>query len=202
MSNRDLSRPHVFEKGTNSRVLLLMHGTGADEFDLLSLGKAIDPHASLLAPRGMHLENGMNRYFERYPDGSFNELSIDTAVDELADFVQIATEHFQLAGKVFTAVGFSNGANTAAALMLRRPRLIESAVLFGSTRPYKEPPSADLTGKRIWLANGDNDPYAPNNISEIWIKQLGEMGADAKRLRHPGGHQISSQHVLEIAKEL
>lgn len=202
MSSRDLSRPHVFEKGTSNRVLLLLHGTGADEFDLLSLGKAIDKDANLLAPRGMHLENGMNRYFERYPDGSFNEASIDLAVAELADFINVAKDHYQLSDQAFTGVGFSNGANMAAALMLKHPALLESAVLFGSTRPYKEPPTANLTGKRIWLANGDNDPYAPNHISEIWLNQLREMGADAHWIRHPGGHQISSQHVAEIAKNL
>ena len=202
MSNRDLSRPHVFEKGSNRRVLLLLHGTGADEFDLLSLGKAIDPEASLLSPRGMHLENGMNRFFERYPDGSFNEASIDLAVAELADFINVAKDHYQLSDQTLNAVGFSNGANTAAALMLKHPSLLESAVLFGSTRPYKEPPTADLTGKRIWLANGDNDPYAPNHISENWLNQLREMGAEAHWLRHPGGHQISSQHVMEISKNL
>lgn len=202
MSNRDLSRPHVFEMGSNRRVLLLLHGTGADEFDLVSLGKAIDKDASLLSPRGMHLENGMNRYFERYPDGSFNEASIDLAVDELADFVKAASDHYQLSGQTFTAVGFSNGANTAAALMLKHPSLLESAVLFGSTRPYKEPPTADLTDKRIWLANGDNDPYAPIHISEIWLNQLRDMGANTYWLRHPGGHQISSEHVTEISKNL
>ena len=137
MANSDISRPHVFEQGTNNRVLLLLHGTGADEFDLLQLGKALDPEASLLSPRGMYLENGMNRFFERYPDGTFNEESIDEAVQELTGFLESAINHYGLAGKTFIAVGFSNGANTASALLVRNPSGLSAAVLFGSTKPYR-----------------------------------------------------------------
>ena len=202
MSNSDLTRPHVFQAGTNNRVLLLLHGTGADEHDLLNLGRALDPNASLLSPRGMHLEAGMNRFFERYPDGTFNEDSIDTAVEELAGFVSAAAQHYDLVGKELIAVGFSNGANTASALLVRRPEVLDGAVLFGSTKPYKNPALADLTGKRIWLANGDLDAYAPVSVSENWVALLTSFGATVSWLRHPGGHQISSAHVAQIAKEL
>ncbi len=202
MSNSDLDRPHVFQPGTGNRVLLLLHGTGADEHDLLGLGRALDPHAHLLSPRGMHLEAGMNRFFERYPDGTFNEASIDTAVEELASFVSVAAQHYELVGKEFIAVGFSNGANTAAALMVSREEVLDGAVLFGTTKPYQNPAQADLTGKRIWLANGDNDSYAPVAVSEKWVALLESYGATVSWLRHPGGHQISSAHVAQIAKEL
>lgn len=202
MSNRNLSRPHAFEQGENGRVLLLLHGTGGDEFDLLQLGKAIDPNASLLSPRGMYLEAGMNRFFERYPDGSFNEQSIDLAVEELADFIDSAGKHYGLEGKELIAVGFSNGANTAAALIVKRPEVLDGAALFGSTMPYKNPSKVDLSKKRIWLANGNLDPYAPNSVSETWVALLNEYGATVKWLSHPGGHQISPVHVAQIAKEL
>ena len=202
MTNRDLQRPHIFEQGSNTRVLLLLHGTGADEYDLLPLGRALDPDASYLSPRGMHLENGMNRYFERYPDGSFNEASIDQAIDELADFISAARNEYSISNKEFVAVGFSNGANTAAALLLKRPELLSAAALFGSTRPYKTIPAPDLVGKRIWLANGDFDHYAPVVVSEEWVGQLKDLGAAVIWLRHQGGHQISSEHVQQIAKEI
>lgn len=202
MANNDLTRPHVFEPGSNHRVLLLLHGTGADEFDLLRLGKAIDPAAALLSPRGMHLEAGMNRFFERYPDGTFNEDSIDLAVHELADFLAIAKEHYNLGGKQVIAVGFSNGANTASALMVRRPASLDAAVLFGSTKPYLSITPVDLSGKKIWLANGDQDTYAPLAVSATWIQELASMGATTKWLRHSGGHSISADHVKEIAEEV
>ena len=201
MANTDISRPHAFEPGSNSRVLLLLHGTGADEFDLLPLGRAIDPEAALLSPRGMYLEAGMNRFFERYPDGTFNESSIDVAVHELAGFIETAILHYQLSGDELLAVGFSNGANTAAAMLIRRPELLAGAVLFGSTKPYAHVEPVNLSGKRVWLANGDQDHYAPVTTSEIWVSQLREFGAEVKWLRHAGGHQISADHVAEIAKD-
>lgn len=202
MANNDLSRPHVFHQGTSGRTLLLLHGTGADEHDLLHLGQALDPTASLLSPRGMYLEGGMNRFFERYPDGTFNEASIDEGVEELAGFIGAAIAEYGVDSANIFAVGFSNGANTAAALLIRHPKLLTGAALFGSTRPYKTVEPVDLTGKRVWLANGDQDSYAPNAVSEVWVNQLNSFGANATWLRHLGGHQISPAHVAQIAEEL
>jgi len=202
MANNDLSRPHVFEQGTSSRTILVLHGTGADEYNILPLAKALDPEASVLSPRGMHLEGGMNRYFERYPDGTFNEQSIDLAVAELAEFIDVAAKEYGFdKGNIF-ATGFSNGANTASALMVGHPELLTGAALFGSTIPYAPVKKVDLTGKRIWLANGDQDPYAPVQVSERWVEQLREFGADATWLRHLGGHQISQDHLREIANDI
>jgi predicted esterase len=202
MANNDLSRPHVFEQGTSSRTILVLHGTGADEHNILPLAKALDSEASVLSPRGMHLEGGMNRYFERYPDGTFNEQSIDLAVAELAEFIEVAAKEYGFdRGNIF-ATGFSNGANTAAALMVRNPELLVGAALFGSTIPYAQVEKVDLTGKRIWLANGDQDSYAPLQVSERWVEQLREFGADATWLRHLGGHQISQDHLREIANDI
>lgn len=202
MSNSDLSRPHVYQPGSSNRVLLLLHGTGGDEHDLLRLGAALDPNAHLLSPRGMYLEAGMNRFFERYQDGSFNEASIDQAVSELGAFIGVAYKEYELEGLELIAAGFSNGANTAAALLLRKPELLSGAVLFGSTQPYRDLPQVELTGKRVWLANGDLDPYAPVAISERYVSQLRQIGADVSWLRHPGGHQISPAHLKEISSFL
>ena len=202
MANNDLSRPHVFIKGTSNRTILVLHGTGADEHNILPLAKALDPAASVLSPRGMHLEAGMNRYFERYPDGTFNEQSIEQAVKELAEFIEAAAKEYEFdAGNIF-ATGFSNGANTAAAMLVRRPELLVGAALFGSTIPFAEVTPVDLTGKRIWLANGDHDSYAPVSVSERWVAQLMGFGADVTWLRHLGGHQISQDHLAVIAGEL
>lgn len=202
MANNDISRPHVFHQGSSSRTLLLLHGTGADEHDLLQLGRALEPSASLLSPRGMYLEGGMNRFFERYSDGTFNEASIDEGVEELAGFIAAAVAEYGIDSANIFAVGFSNGANTAAALMIRHPQLLTGAALFGSTRPYKTVEPLDLTGKRVWLANGDQDSYAPVSVSEEWVGQLNGFGANATWLRHLGGHQISPAHVAQIAEEL
>lgn len=202
MANNDLERPHVFQPGSDV-TLLLLHGTGGDEHDLLRLGAALDPGAAILSPRGMYLEAGMNRFFERYPDGSFNEQSIRDAVADLAGFLRAASLHYEIDLSKLVAVGFSNGANTAAAMLVLSPELLSGAVLFGSTRPFaKLNESPDLSGKRVWIANGDQDPYAPNSITEQWVNQLAELGAKASWLRHPAGHQISPEHVQEISREL
>lgn len=202
MANNDLSRPHVFIKGSAARTILVLHGTGADEHNILPLAKALDPEASVLSPRGMHLEGGMNRYFERYPDGTFNEHSIDLAVEELAEFIEIAAKEYGFDKSNIFATGFSNGANTAAALMVRHPELLVGAALFGSTVPYAEVEKVDLTGKRIWLANGDYDSYAPVEVSERWVAKLADFGATVTWLRHPGGHQISQDHLHAISKDI
>ena len=191
----------MFQAGS-SRTLVLLHGTGADEHDLLPLAELLDPSASILSPRGLHIENGMNRFFERYSDGTFNEESIEQAVSELADFLAAATEEYGLAGNEFIAVGFSNGANTAAAILARRPQLLSGAVLLGSTRPFAAPIELDLTGKRIWIGNGDQDPYAPTAVTDIWVQELQQAGADVSLLRHPGGHQVSQAHLQQISRQL
>ena len=181
---------------------MTLHGTGADEHNILGLGRALDPQASLLSPRGMHLEAGMNRFFERYADGTFNEESIDVAVEELAMFIAAAVDEYKIDVENIFATGFSNGANTASALLIRRPELLTGAALFGSTVPFANVAPVDLAGKRIWLANGDQDSYAPVDVSNRWVNQLREFSADVTWLRHPGGHQISHEHVQLIAQEL
>ena len=180
----------------------MLHGTGADEHDLLGLARALDLEASVLSPRGMHLESGMNRFFERYPDGSFNEASIDQGVAELSEFIEAAIVEYEFDRKNIFGTGFSNGANTASALMIKHPALLSGAALFGSTKPYRAVDDINLKGKHIWLANGDQDPYAPVQVSEAWVQELQSFGADIKWLRHPGGHQISQSHVTEIASAL
>jgi predicted esterase len=198
----DLSRPHVWQPG-NETTLLLLHGTGGDEHDLLNLGKALAPEAALLSPRGLFIEGGMNRFFERYPDGSFNENSVRQAVAELADFVAAAQVEYGFEPSKTLAVGFSNGANTAAAMLLTKPELLSGAALFGSTKPfrnYDERP--ELSGKRVWIANGDQDSYAPTDTTEAWVGELSGFGAEVSWLRHPGGHQISLEHVQQIHSEL
>lgn len=198
----DISRPHVFQAGSSTRTLLLLHGTGADEYDLLSLGAAIDPAANLLSPRGLWVENGMNRFFERYPDGSFNEESIKSAVGDLSGFVLAAISEYGLDPQSIFGVGFSNGANTAAAVLVDKPDLLAGAVLFGSTRPYGQvSKSPDLSQKRVWIANGRLDPYAPDAITAQWVSQLQGFGATVKWLSHDAGHQISSEHLQEISSD-
>lgn len=206
MIGSDLTRPHVFEPGSDvdsGRTLLLLHGTGADEFDLLRLGKALDPDANLLSPRGLVDENGMNRFFTRFPDGSFDEKSIRENVDELSTFVRKASIHYGFSLEKLVAVGFSNGANTAGALLILHPEIVSAIVAFGTTKVFGSSPNKpDLRGKRVFIANGENDPYSPPDKSSLMIQEFEDLGAKVEVFMHPGGHQISQEHVEIIAKSL
>lgn len=200
MNPADLTRPHVYQK-KGQRTLLLLHGTGADENDLLRLGAALDEHASLLSPRGMFVENGMNRFFERRSDGSFVQASVLQAAKELREFIAAAVQEYEISGELI-AVGFSNGGNMAAALCVLYPELISAAVMFGSTKPLENVSVVDLAGKRLWIANGDQDPYADAAVTRAWVEELRGMGAEVAWLSHPGGHQISPAHIQQISSDL
>lgn len=200
MNPADLTRPHVYQK-KGQRTLLLLHGTGADENDLLRLGAALDEHASLLSPRGMFVENGMNRFFERRSDGSFVQASVLQAAKELREFIAAAVQEYEISGELI-AVGFSNGGNMAAALCVLYPELLSAAVMFGSTKPLENVSVVDLAGKRLWIANGDQDPYADAAVTRAWVEELRGMGAEVAWLSHPGGHQIFPAHIQQISSDL
>src|SRR3712207_5275563 len=153
---------HRFEAGTDPRArpLLLLHGTGGDENDLLGLGRAVAPGRALLSPRGKVLENGMPRFFRRLAEGVFDEEDVVRRAHEVADFVDEARQAYGISRPV--AVGFSNGANIAAALLLLRPDALAGAALIRAMPPLAHPPVADLTGKRVLVLSGLSDPIVPH----------------------------------------
>src|SRR4051794_9280022 len=201
-SPTSLDRPHVWQPGSTARPMLLLHGTGGDENDLLPLGEALAPGAALLSPRGTVLENGMPRFFRRLHEGVFDEDDLRARVDELAGFVAAAGENYDVAPGSWWAVGFSNGANIASALLLRRPEVLAGAVLFAAMVPFADPPDADLTGKTVILANGRHDPMATADHTRRVVSQLRERGADVSEVPHDGGHAIAPAGVAEIAARL
>ena len=204
----DISRPHVWQPSAESataRTLLLLHGSGADERDLLPLGKLLDPKANLLSPRGLVRVDGANRFFLRNDDGTFVEGDIVKNASELAEFLWSASGEYGFdAGNVY-AVGFSNGANAAGALLLLQPDSIAGIIAFGTTKSFQRTPFKrvpDLTGKRVWIANGVQDHYSPAERTVAMIEEFESLGASVSLRMQPGGHTISPQHVREIAAEL
>ena len=197
MTAATLERPHVFLPATDPgrAALLLLHGTGDDEHGLLPLGRALSPGAALLSPRGTVLEGTANRFFRRLREGVFDEDDLRARTDELADFVRAASAEHGLAPGSLYAVGFSNGANTAAALLLRAPELLAGAVLVASVPPFAEPPAADLTGRRVVVSNGERDPMARPEQTVALVTSLRERGADVELLTHPGGHALVPEHL-------
>src|SRR5437762_12331732 len=126
---------HDFVPGTSSRTLLLLHGTGGSERDLIPLGRELDPNASLLSPRGKILENGMPRFFRRLAEGVFDLEDLKMRTNELADFVAASVRHYKLAADHVVGVGYSNGANIAASMLLLRPEIMHAAILFRAMVP-------------------------------------------------------------------
>ena len=204
MEKQKLSRPHVWlPKPGASRTLLLLHGSGADEHDLLSLGRELDPQANILSPRGAVSQQGMTRFFEYEPDFTPSRESLLQEVGKLADFLELASERYDFPLDSVVTVGFSNGSHAGGALLLLRPELMQSLVAFGTTQVLTElAQEPDLRGKQVFIANGEQDHYSPEAQTVAMIAQLEGFGAEVTLLMHPGGHQISGDHVRFIASEL
>lgn len=194
-----LDRPHVWLPGTGGPPLVLLHGTGGDEHDLLPLRERLAPDAPVLAVRGSVLENGMPRFFRRLREGVFDEDDLRARVDELAEFLTAAEHAYRVAAGGWTAVGFSNGANIASALLLRRPPALTAAVLLAAMVPFGDPPPAELAGRRVLIANGRRDPMATAEQTHTLTAQLRERGAEVTVLPHAGGHTIDPAQLPAIA---
>jgi phospholipase/carboxylesterase len=198
-TSTSLSFVHRFEPGADPRArpLLLLHGTGGDENDLVPLGQAVAPGAPLLSPRGKVLENGMPRFFRRLAEGVFDEEDVRRRAHELAEFITEAREAYGLAAPV--ALGYSNGANVAAAVLLLRPETLAGALLLRSMMPLRSVSSPDLSGKPVLLVSGLADPIAHPRTVEPLASALTAAGADVEQQSLPVGHALS-RGDLEVAR--
>jgi len=175
--------------------LLLLHGTGGDENDLLSLGRALDPGAALLSPRGQVLESGMPRFFRRLAMGVFDQEDLAVRTDELARFVRDAAMHYGIAADRIVAAGFSNGANIAASLLLRHPGVLRGAILLSPMVPFEPTSPVDLKGTLVFIGAGRSDAMVPAENTERLAALLGEAGADVTVHWEHGGHAITPAEV-------
>jgi phospholipase/carboxylesterase len=182
---------HRFEPATISGAtpLLLLHGTGGDESDLLPLGRMLAPGAALLSPRGRTLEGGMPRFFRRLAEGVFDEADLIARTHELADFLGEARAHYGLPAPL--ALGFSNGANIAAAMLLLRPEALAGAVLLRAMAPFATPPAAELDGKPVLIVSGAFDPIVPEENAARLASALREAGGMVEHRILPAGHGLS-----------
>ena len=190
-----LSFIHRFEKGAepNARPLLLLHGTGGDENDLIPLGRMIAPAVPLLSPRGKVLENGMPRFFRRFAEDRFDEDDVRARAQELADFIEQAQIHYGIAPPI--ALGYSNGANIAAALLLLRPQTLAGAILLRATLPLSQTPPVDLTGAPVLIASGARDPMMSPEGAARLAARLQQDGAIVEHRTLPAGHELSQADV-------
>ncbi|HEX2052916.1 MAG TPA: alpha/beta hydrolase [Actinomycetota bacterium] len=198
----DLGFVHRFVPGESWRTLLLLHGTGGNENDLLPLGRALDPEAALLSPRGKVLENGMPRFFRRLAMGVFDEEDLKARTFELAEFVDKAVEHYDLDKERVVAVGYSNGANIAASLLLLKPDVLAGAALLHAMPPFEPEELPDLSDKPILLTAGRHDPMVPGDRAEVLADLYRKAGADATLQWMPGGHELTSAELSTAARWL
>jgi predicted esterase len=187
---------HRFEAGSAELpALLLLHGTGGDENDLVPLGQALLPGAALLSPRGAVLERGQPRFFRRLAEGVFDLEDLHLRTAELATFVRAAATAYHLDPKRIVAVGFSNGANIAASLMLDDTRLLAGAVLLRPMVPFEPEARPNLRGVPVLISAGRADPIVPAAQVERLGVLLGEAGAAVEVRWQPGGHGLTKGDV-------
>jgi len=199
----ELSFVHRFIPASDPNLkttLLALHGTGGDESDLVPLAQTLAPGAAILSPRGKVLENGMPRFFRRLREGVFDEQDVIFRASELAEFVTAgaAKYHFDPAGVV--AMGYSNGANIAAAVILLHPGVIPRAVLFRPMVPIQPDPPPDLRGAAVFIAAGRLDPIVPQAQTEALATLLRECGARVSLHWTDTGHGLTAEE-LQVAKD-
>ncbi|QCP87687.1 alpha/beta hydrolase [Cereibacter sphaeroides] len=195
-----LSLRHLFVPATDPArpPLLLLHGTGGDESDLVPLGRAVAPGAALLSPRGAVLEQGRPRFFRRLAEGVFDEADVERRAHDLADFIGEAQARYGLTAPV--ALGFSNGANIAAALLWLRPEVLAGAVLLRPMVPLAGPPSGGLEGRPVLILSGSADPIVPAENAARLAGRLTEAGAALTHRTLPASHGLT-QRDLDLATE-
>jgi phospholipase/carboxylesterase len=196
----ELDFVHEFVRGSSKRTLLLLHGTGGNEHDLIPLGREIDPAAAILSPRGKVLENGMPRFFRRIAEGIFDEEDLKRRTPELAEFVAAAAQHYELAAGEIVAVGYSNGANIAASLLLLRPETLRAAILFRAMVPLVPEKLPDLSSVRVWIGAGNQDPIIPTSETQRLVDLLRSARADATIRFVNAGHGLTNNEI-EIARD-
>ena len=186
---------HRFEPGDESGAtpLLLLHGTGGNEYDLLPFGRAIAPGAPLLSPRGKVLENGLPRFFRRLAEGVFDLEDLRGRTIELADFTVNACQTYGLKPPI--ALGYSNGANIAAAMLQLRPEILSGGILYRAMVPIDEPVQGRLDAKPILIVSGKHDMIVPLANAQRLATILKDAGANLDHQFLPAGHALTEQDI-------
>ncbi|PZO82601.1 MAG: phospholipase [Micavibrio aeruginosavorus] len=182
---------HIFIPGDlRLPVLLLLHGTGGDEHDLVGLGQSVAPGSPILSVRGKVLENGMPRFFKRLAEGVFDQEDLKFRTKELVDFIDEARTEYDLSGTPVIALGYSNGANIAASILLSYPHALQGAVLLRAMIPFEPQNAPDLPGKKILMLSGLMDQIIPPDNSKRLSELLKAAGADVEFTMRPAGHAL------------
>jgi phospholipase/carboxylesterase len=205
-SSSELGFIHQFIPAANRSdqiTLLLLHGTGGNEQDLIPLGRELYPRAAILSPRGKVLESGMPRFFRRLAEGVFDIEDLKYRTHELADFVEKASKVYGFDLRYVISIGYSNGANMASSLLLLRTEVMSSAVLFRAMIPFMPEKVPNLSMKNIFLGAGENDPIVPREQTEMLFRLFKKAGAKVVlHWQKNSGHQLGYDEIPAAKKWL
>ncbi|MDE5415599.1 alpha/beta hydrolase [Alkalihalobacterium chitinilyticum] len=188
---------HIFIEGTDKQAptLLLLHGTGGNERDLLPLAQMIAPQCSVLGVRGNVLENGMPRFFKRLREGVFDEEDLIFRTKELYQFIDDMAAQYKFDRKRVIAIGYSNGANIAASLMYHYADAFEGAILFHAMVPLRGIELPNLSETKVFIGAGKRDPLIPADETKELIVELKKVNATVEEYWTEGGHELSRAEV-------
>lgn len=201
----DLGFIHRFEPAEDSasgETLLVLHGTGGNENDLIGIGQTIAIGAAILSPRGNVLENGAPRFFKRLAEGVFDPKEVRSRAEELARFIRAATAKYGLDASRIYALGYSNGANIASTVMLIEPRLLQGAALFRPMLVFEPEEQGDLSGARVFISAGRMDPIVPVSSVERLVELFESAHAEVTLKWQLTGHNLVPGEVREAAEWL
>lgn len=200
--NDDLGFIHRFvpaEDSASAETLIVLHGTGGDENDLIGIGQTIAPGAAILSPRGTVLENGAPRFFKRLAEGVFDPKEVRSRAEELARFIRAAIVRYGLDASRIYAAGYSNGANVASTVMFIEPRLIQGAILFRPMFVYGPEDQNDLSGARVFISAGRMDPIVPASSVERLVELFESRHAEVTLQWQLTGHNLVPSEVREVS---
>jgi predicted esterase len=203
---RDLGFVHVFVPAdppdSDAVTLLLLHGTGGDERDLLPLGRRLWPGAALLGLRGQVLENGMPRFFRRLAEGIFDVEDLKSRTEDLAQFIDAAAEQYGFSKKRVVLVGYSNGANIASSLMFLHPHYEAAAILFRPMVPFEPTFLRNFAELAVFISGGTTDPIVSPELPEQLAAIFKSGGADVSVFWHDGGHELGDDDLVAAKRWL
>lgn len=201
--SKDLGFTHRFVPASDSssgETLLVLHGTGGDENDLIGIGQAIAPGAAIVSPRGNVLENGAPRFFKRLAEGVFDPKEVRTRAAELARFIRAAIVTYRLDSTRVFALGYSNGANIASTVMLVEPGIIQGAILFRPMLVYEPDKKSDLTGSAVFISAGRMDPIVPTASVERLVELFETAHAEVTLKWQLAAHNLVPSEVREASE--
>lgn len=191
---------HYYQKGTAPRTLVLFHGTGGTEEDLVSIGHMLDPEAHILSLRGEVNENGMNRFFKRLAEGVFDEEDLTMRAKQILKEIEELLSRYELRETALHSAGYSNGANMIAGMLYLYGDVFQKSVLFHPMVPLKSGPAASLDMAEIFIGAGLNDPIVPYDNTTQLMQELTQQGALVTMKTYEMGHRLTLEEV-EDAKE-